>query len=158
MRHYYIGATSGQCIIIILKREDIFTLLFNITSKVWVPVLSLLALLLAIQFGPDDISGFQRSLIHILMSVLLICLVLNEKHQLVSFFKLPFLNFIGKISYGMYLYHLLVLHVVTILLNKLGVEFYLSSFIFCLVLTIIVAALSFNYVEKPFLNLKKNYS
>jgi peptidoglycan/LPS O-acetylase OafA/YrhL len=61
-------------------------------------------------------------------------------------------NFLGKISYGLYIYHFIVIFFV----SKYITENYLVA-IFSLVITILVSVFSFNYFEKPLLNLKKKY-
>jgi peptidoglycan/LPS O-acetylase OafA/YrhL len=69
---------------------------------------------------------------------------------------------IGKISYGIYLYHLPLPSLSRAVYLKItGHELYfaheLYNFLFFTTLTIILAHLSFNFIEKPFLKLKKKF-
>lgn len=75
------------------------------------------------------------------------------------FFNNSLTNRIGKISYGVYLYHMPVPATLTAIGSYAGVKldyaqhplFYLFVFI---LITLIVADLSYRYIETPFLNLK----
>lgn len=78
--------------------------------------------------------------------------------------KLNALRFIGKISYGIYVYHIPIYLVLCSLLsektnhlfeNGLHHTLFLSTT--SLLLTIIVSALSYYLIEKPILNLKKHF-
>lgn len=70
-------------------------------------------------------------------------------------------NWLGKLSYGIYMWHMVVLGFITLFLQKAAfIEQWLVNSILYLVtlpLTIAVAWLSYNYIEKPFLNLKKKF-
>jgi peptidoglycan/LPS O-acetylase OafA/YrhL len=98
--------------------------------------------------------------------------VLNAESGTLKFkfiFQNPILLFLGKISYGMYLYHFIIPSLLnTILINKyfnphlpdfLYVQnlkwlFFFENFF----LLILISWLSFIFIEKRFLNLKNNYT
>ena len=65
------------------------------------------------------------------------------------------LVYTGKISYGLYCFHGFVISFVILLLKKTGLILpnIVSGFIF-LLLTFLLATLSYYFIEKPFLNLK----
>jgi peptidoglycan/LPS O-acetylase OafA/YrhL len=135
-------------------------------------------------------------------TVMLICLcvVFGSGEKLLGFFAYPLLNvyfvikastfsfcikpvdallckkwsvFIGRISYGIYLYHIMVLHFFNFFLfdpiwnripfqnlgyfSKLQYSATLIKFPFVTVLTICVAYLSYRYIESPILRLKNKY-
>lgn len=75
--------------------------------------------------------------------------------KLPKIFYNAFLRFTGRISYGLYVYHPVCLSLV---FHQISVELHpwLALFL-ALCLTYFVAAVSFRYFEKPFLNLKKRY-
>ena len=75
----------------------------------------------------------------------------------------PFLIFCGKISYGLYIFHWLVLLFFSIKINNWfavhlpwnhEVIHYLSLLV-CILITFIISLISFRYFESYFLNLKK---
>lgn len=114
----------------------------------------IVVLLLIMQYSPTDISGMPRLLIHLMMTALLVSLVINEGSFIVQILSWMPLSRVGQISYGMYLYHLLVLHIGRLGIERLGIDFPFSLFVAGLVGSIIVAELSFRFIEMPFLKLK----
>jgi peptidoglycan/LPS O-acetylase OafA/YrhL len=70
-------------------------------------------------------------------------------------------QYIGTISYGIYLYHMPVPFVYRALQAKYFPSVHMSSgvfLIFCFTVTIGLAALSYKYIELPFLRLKKYFA
>ncbi len=68
-------------------------------------------------------------------------------------------NFLGKISYGVYIYHPLLIYFSAQFLNLFIIPLYLKyfmAFILPQLITILVAWLSYTYLEKPFLRLKSS--
>lgn len=70
-------------------------------------------------------------------------------------------NWLGKLSYGIYMWHMVVLAFVILLLKKAAfAEYWMINGVLYLVtplLTIIVAWLSYKYIEKPFLSVKNKF-
>jgi peptidoglycan/LPS O-acetylase OafA/YrhL len=62
-------------------------------------------------------------------------------------------NFLNKndISYGIYLYHMPVVNF--LIYNNISGSYF--SFAICLILTVLLAIISWKVIEKPFLSLKK---
>ena len=90
-------------------------------------------------------------------AVALGCMLLLLSVMGISPMKLPrVLIYLGRISFGLYVFHELGLNVASSFLHKLGVaqprivEAFLG-----LAITIALASLSYNFYEKPFLKLKK---
>jgi len=65
-------------------------------------------------------------------------------------------NFLGKISYGLYMYHFLMVNISIWFVYKIGMPFLLYPLIFAS--TITVAAISYKYFESFFLKKKLKYS
>lgn len=72
------------------------------------------------------------------------------------------MNYLGQISYGIYVIHPLLLYVLTRLIRPSD---YMSNNVVCIVifiamtvLTIVIAGLSYKYFEMPFLRLKSKFS
>lgn len=72
-------------------------------------------------------------------------------------------DYVGKISYGIYVIHPLLIFLSSYAYRMLNIDLpiWLQSsiiYIYTIVATIIVANLSYNYVEKPFLKLKNKFA
>ncbi len=97
-------------------------------------------------------------MIQFLMALLIISCVIQPRHALDRPLNLPPLRVLGIISYGMYLFHMWVLHMVSTAMVKGGVESPWLRFAGCLLLTAAVAGVSYRYFEMPFLKLKRYFS
>ncbi|WP_188149410.1 acyltransferase family protein [Teredinibacter waterburyi] len=138
-----------------LHRKSSFDFLYAWLGSWRASLIVLLTLVLVLQFATGDISGAVRLLIQALMTVWLGCIVMNSKHFLSSVLQWRIVDRIGAISYGAYIYHLLVFHFVREVLAKLGWSvFGLEMFLFGTLATLIVSELSFRFYESPFLSLK----
>jgi peptidoglycan/LPS O-acetylase OafA/YrhL len=73
--------------------------------------------------------------------------------------KLPFLFKIGTISYGFYMYHCIVLYYIQMLFQVNGwsenILHFILYFLTSLAGTLVVSSLSYRFVEKPILGLKR---
>ncbi len=72
-----------------------------------------------------------------------------------------FIQYLGMISYGIYLYHMPVPFVYRALAAKYFPSVHMSPWVFmafCFTLTVGVAALSYKYIETPFLKLKRYFA
>jgi len=69
------------------------------------------------------------------------------------------LRYIGKISYGMYVYHVAIIYIIRkIIPFDISSPFYHVQFYLIVVLiTIIISSLSFHLLEKPIINLKDKF-
>ena len=95
----------------------------------------------------------------LLCAVLVACCVIREDHFLSGLLALRPLAYIGSISYGMYLLHMLSKSLVVKLLGYAQVPAEGAHvFALTLLVTIAAAALSFRYFESFFLRLKLRYS
>jgi peptidoglycan/LPS O-acetylase OafA/YrhL len=72
-----------------------------------------------------------------------------------NFLDAPFMDYLGEISYGIYMYHLVVITIVWAVLQPLNLEFKLETILYH---TIVLAALSKTYFENPILKLKNRFS
>lgn len=96
---------------------------------------------------------------------LILISVLSEKQWAVkSMVRHPWLAYLGKISYGLYVYHVFALNYVKKLMFIWDVApatestYRLFTFIFGLLLTILISSISYYLLEKPFLRLKERFS
>jgi peptidoglycan/LPS O-acetylase OafA/YrhL len=71
------------------------------------------------------------------------------------------IQYLGTISYGVYLYHMPVPYLCRNFLSKFYPTLYVNQYIFliiCFTITFIVAAISFKFIETPFLKLKQLFN
>jgi peptidoglycan/LPS O-acetylase OafA/YrhL len=82
------------------------------------------------------------------------------KNSVFKWGKISLLNYLGKISYGFYMYHLIVMFVICRLVEiYLPTGYYLIPLYFTasLLLTVCASAVSYKFIEAPLLHLKKKY-
>jgi peptidoglycan/LPS O-acetylase OafA/YrhL len=132
--------------------ERVSRVLGHRTTSLWLSV----TLIMALVFMPEDLRGWPRLIIHLLMMGLLASAVVREDHVLAPLMQWPPIVRIGVLSYGMYLLHVFVVHF-TELLAEHGLP---DPFLFPLVVlgTISVAELSYRFYETPFLRLKTRFA
>jgi peptidoglycan/LPS O-acetylase OafA/YrhL len=116
-------------------------------------------LILLIALWPGDISGMGRLSIQVVMMLLLGSLVVREDHWARFLLLLRPLAYIGVISYGMYVYHMWVIHAVRVGFERLGWDLRsLSFFVGVVAGTTVVASLSYRFIERPLLKLKSRFA
>lgn len=88
----------------------------------------------------------------------------NSSLSKIKFLRSSFLQFIGKISYGVYLYHTIGLYLISLcLINMFDIDIHLLFdfgngyivFLFTLIGSIVIATISWYIFEKPILKLKR---
>jgi peptidoglycan/LPS O-acetylase OafA/YrhL len=148
----------GACGAILLTRKNnilkiIFSKYIQIIAYMSVPILSYV-------FRNDSI--FQDA-VHILISVPFLIIILNVSSNEKSIFKFEskFLNHLGKLSYGIYVFHMLIIFVCIKLFAGLDFKSHLINLLLyslCIFSTILVSHFSYVYFENYFLKLKKKFS
>ena len=89
---------------------------------------------------------------------LFIYIVVKEKF-LVGFLDKPFISYLGKISYGLYVYHFAIVWFVA-RIRDLSVPIVIAkplTLVISAILLYFIASLSYKYFEKPILDLKDKY-
>ena len=105
-------------------------------------------------------TGFYKevwgyTLLNYLFAVLIYCVA--RTHLLTGILESAPLRYLGKISYGLYVYHYGIIAIVTALFRKYGVDYSLRSpqmFAVAMSATVLIASLSFYLLERPITNLK----
>ena len=74
----------------------------------------------------------------------------------------PILNYLGKISYGLYMYHPMVMFMMFTLIHSTGISniylYNLLVYVSVLLVTVVISHLSFRYFESYFINLKDKFA
>lgn len=109
------------------------------------------------QDGPLSVITYTATA---LASVMLLVSVLQSEAPFLRLPAFSWLVYLGRISYGLYVFHLLALALIPkLIIVYLGIplSFPLRIF-FSFALTILLAAASYTWLEQPFLRLKKRFS
>jgi peptidoglycan/LPS O-acetylase OafA/YrhL len=80
--------------------------------------------------------------------------VIRDPHWLSPVLDNPVMRRIGVVSYGIYLYHLLGMHLAGIMLGRSGLASPYADFLMTLLVTWGIAELSYRFYEAPLLRLK----
>ena len=81
---------------------------------------------------------------------------MREQSSIFNISKNRFLIYTGKISYGLYCFHGFVIAFGNLLILKMNFTIpILLQFLIFLIITFLVAGISYTYIEKPFLKLKE---
>jgi peptidoglycan/LPS O-acetylase OafA/YrhL len=124
------------------------------------PVVLLVAIVALLAVAPDDIRGWPRPAVQLLMMALVVSCTVREDHVLAGLFNWEPLRRIGALSYGIYLLHMFMLDPVMRVAKKgwlLGSHSGLLLFPVTLALSVAVAQLSFTFYEERFLRLRERF-
>ena len=97
-----------------------------------------------------------------ILSLFVIMSQLAEKPFLVNL-ENHFFDFVGKISYGIYVIHPILIFVFSRWYSQLNVTWSeltqrIVIYVFITLITIVLAYISYRFYEKPFLNLKRKFA
>lgn len=124
--------------------------------------ISLIGIFISLYVFPD----FLFDGIHLVHSVFFLVIILNVSSNQKSFVKLEnkFYNNLGRISYGIYMYHLIIIYFgikifdyFNIFLQN-NIFFNILLYVFSLLITISLSYISYNLFEKQFLKIKDRFS
>lgn len=94
---------------------------------------------------------------HFSLTVLVVSSCIQKRTNLSILLRIRLISYIGMISYGMYLMHMLAVNLVRrVVLPELEPDSFLV-FVCSLIITIIASSLSFHLYEKRFLDIRANY-
>jgi peptidoglycan/LPS O-acetylase OafA/YrhL len=120
--------------------------------------LAAIALLLFAATRAGDISGWPRLVVQLSLTWLLASCVVREDHVLRRITNFAPLARLGVVSYGMYLYHLLLLPAAAWGVRRWFGDSAAALFLACTVVTYLAAEASFRGYETPFLRLKERFA
>ena len=140
------------------KKIDLNSLVYNKITQ----ILSLTFIPVLILFTPD----FLQDGIHLAFSVLFLIIILNVafNDRSILTFKHKIFYHLGSISYGIYMYHMVVVVGVLQIFssifkdNKNGLTSNICYYVFSILITVCVSYISYHYFEKIFLKAKEKYT
>lgn len=150
----YAPILMGSVAAIALHNGRIFALLEPVLARRGAILVSFALLIAALQLLPGAVIGWRAFIIHLAMSLVVVTSVMREDHALRWALTNRAVVRIGQISYGMYLYHLLVLVAGSKVLVALGLYSGPALFFFYYALTVIVSEISFRTLEAWFTGLR----
>lgn len=131
-------------------------------SRVLLCVVALVGWLLVGRYlSQDGLTSIATYAVSALASVTVLLAVLKSDTPLLKIAPFTWLVYLGRISYGLYVFHLLALALVAKLLfiPVVGIPLNFElRLLFAFLLTVAMAALSYRWLEQPFLLLKKRFS
>ena len=116
------------------------------------PLMVTVTLLIANTSG--DIRGWPRLMFHISITGLIALLITSPKSLVVKLLEWRPLTHIGTVSYGVYLFHMLVLHVVYRGVNFTMLTYPTLIFLLAMLFCVTVASFSYRFFELPLMTLK----
>lgn len=124
-----------------------FDWLYRAIGAPWFPPVALVLTL-----GAVATDGTPFWLTSLVMTALVVSCCLRNEHPLMPLLTLSPLRYVGTVSYGIYLLHMLALNLVRRVLPDQSLAVY---FVLTMALSVAMAGLSFRYFESFFLRLKE---
>lgn len=151
----YAAILLGSGLAIMLHSPRVFAALYPIIGARWSVIPAVVLLLALLIFFPQVLEGWPQFVVHLTMVWILACLVVREDHLFKRLLQWrPFAR-IGEISYGVYLLHLVGLSIALEVTELVGLdEGGAVHILLYLVLTYILAEISFRTFEQYFLSLR----
>ena len=123
------------------------------------PIVSSLLIIVLLYLTPSFLQDGE----HIVMAVLFLVIILNVVQTKTSWLQHKVLDFLGRISYGLYMYHFMLIPLMLFFVRQLvgdnnSLVFNLFLYSSVIVSTIGVASLSYYLVEIKFVKLKEKFS
>lgn len=161
---YFFDMMSGAFFAYLIYKKSKFINYIASNSKIKTVSLYLfLPLFFIVYFLLDkNLSGIRNNILDVIMRIVFIVhhsiLFVDQMYNTNSFFNLSkqrFLIFIGKIAYGVYCFHGIVLTFGFLLMAKYSIVLNpIISSVVMFVITVIIGALSYRFIEKPIIDLK----
>jgi peptidoglycan/LPS O-acetylase OafA/YrhL len=117
----YAPILIGSVLALMLNSHRGFSALWPVLGSRLAAPATLVMVVILLQILPDDLRGLPNLALHLAMALALAALVMREDHLLSRAMGWRPVARVGEISYGIYLYHLIALHVATVATAKLGI-------------------------------------
>ncbi len=137
--------------LVITKKEKMLRLIYLVP----VQLLTYTAIILLIGFGVE--FRYMHFEIYAFLFAIAIINLASNKKSILSL-ENPVLSYLGKISYGIYMYHFIALTITIRLLQYFNIYDGLLVYLVGLIITVLLSSLSYHYFESFFLNIKGKLS
>lgn len=144
-------AIGGLMAVYYHRKGRIFELLLNKSMQ----ILALTALILLLVVD-EKIPVVQYEVYGMLFGIIILNLASNK--DLVVCFENAFLRYLGKISYGLYMFHPIAIVITLKTLRLYGINNIFLDYIISFCTSILLAAISYQFYEKYFLRQKVYFS
>jgi len=148
----YAPIILGSLAALLLHHRNSFVAIHRLIGGYATALVLFIALIAALQFTPENVTGWPNLIIHTVMTLVLMSLVLRERTILTPALTQRFVARVGVISYGIYLYHLIALDVV----SRLDAALFAGrlpdwvSFVSYSLIAVVIADISFRTLENWF--------
>lgn len=146
----YAPILMGAAMAVLLNGVRGFAVLCSVIGARWAAPVWLVVVLGLIVVLPDSLLGWPNLALHLAMCALVGACVIREDNGLAWALQLRPLVRLGAVSYGVYLYHLLVLHPIMIGAERFDQSLGWGLFALYVGLNYIVAEISFATFERYF--------
>lgn len=150
----YAPILMGSALALLLDDRRGFSTLFRLFGHRLAPLALLLAVIGLAAVLPMDLRGLPNLVLHLAMTACLASLVLREDHVLAKVLAFAPVARVGTISYGIYLYHLIGLHMATVLMGLLGMASPWALLLVYTVASIVISEISYRSLEAWFRRLR----
>lgn len=137
--------------LILFKRHQILKYILNIKFFYGITTLTVVLLIAAVR-----IPFFHYPFYSVLFGIIIINLAENKKLKTILEGKI--ISYLGKISYGIYMYHFIVLISVLLLASQLKIDNNIIIYGLITSITIGISSLSYHYFEAFFLKMKNRFA
>lgn len=153
----YMAILWGSLMAVLLNDRRGYRVLAWICGRRWSPLPLFVLLLAFLHLAPENLASWPALPMGGLMALCLASLVMREDHVLRPVMSFGPVRRAGEISYGIYLYHLIGLHVANQIIGRAGLDAGPGSWLVTLtypLITVLIAEISFRTYERYFLSLK----
>jgi len=142
---------GGIIAYLLFKKSKLLKLLMNVYFFYFTLIITIIFLFIGLK-----IPYIQFEIFAILFGIIILNFAANPKIKLSL--ESPVLVYLGRISYGLYMYHPIAIVFILYILKTNGLEFDWLIYPLSLLMTILLSSLSYKYFETFFLKSKERFS
>lgn len=146
----YAPILMGSLLAILLHNQYVFERMAVYIGGKWAPAILAVLLFVVIEFPADKLQGLPNLAIHSTMTLLLASLVVRENTILSPFLTNKHISRVGEVSYGIYLYHLIGLHITNAGLRAIGIGDGWALLLIYALISYFMAEISYRTLEEFF--------